>query len=200
MASAAAGLSLVVLQTLADPPELRQFDCPDGRCRTVWLDEPCVPASPGGTVVVAGHSAPPLVLGAAPETVAAAVACHAPALVVLDTCYGHSLPLLQAMHDAGVRALVVGATEKLPPEGLLYTDAFFSSAAAHTRAAAVQPRADQHLEVHPLDDAALHRAAQLVATWSAEQLTAHLQRVWPNLVRVPYGTGTVLVPVPPERF
>ncbi|MEY3211027.1 MAG: hypothetical protein RIT28_1508 [Pseudomonadota bacterium] len=153
------------------------------------------------TVVVSGHSLPPMYLGGDAETLAAAIACVNPALVVLDTCYGFSTPLLQALASAGVRARVVGARRQVPGEGLRYGPAFFEAKDAEARAAAVRWGVER-TESWVINAEELAVARQEVEAMSPEALTERLQRVHPNLVNVPLGDSgtTALVLVSPERF
>lgn len=185
--------AIVVLSARGDHPDLQRFDCPPGLCERAWVsDTECAPEE---TVVVAGHSRPPEYLGVDAATLAEAVACHEPSLVVLDTCYGFSLPLLEELERRGV-PLVVGSTGKLPIGGLVYEAAFFTSSGERAAAAV-----GGSVVTWTLDGEALARARHTVAGWSVERLEEHLQRVWPNLVRAPLESEIeVLVPVGPERF
>lgn len=194
---------IVVLVSSADPVEIRAFACPEGACEIVALERsPCEDARPAQVVVVAGHSAPPTYLGGSAERLADAIACRAPELVVLDTCYGFSAPLLEAMALRGLTPLIVGSTHQLPPEGLDVSPAFFQERDAAARAAGVFLHAGTPLETWRLDGAELRRAREEVARWSPERLNKRLRRVHPNLVQVELasGTATMLVPVAPERF
>jgi hypothetical protein len=154
-------------------------------------------------VVVTGHSTPPVYLGRSPEQLARTIACFRPDLVVLDTCYGFSAPLLDALSAEGIAPLVVGSTHKLPPAGLAYEAPFYASdGAAEAWAAAVRARSGSPLAVWRLDPAALRAAEERVAGWDAAALTARLRRLHPNLVEVDVGGGgpEFLALVPPQRF
>lgn len=153
------------------------------------------------TVVVSGHSLPPVYLGVSAERLAESIACLEPELVVLDTCYGFSSPLLKALASRGVHALVVGAHQQLPGKGLHYGPGFFRASDRAARARAVQWRPGT-LDRWQVDAQQLDQAQALVEAWEPEQLTANLQRVHPNLVRVPLGEdgATVLAWVAAERF
>jgi hypothetical protein len=140
-------------------------------------------------------------LGGSADTLAAAIVCVNPALVVLDTCYGFSTPLLQALASAGGRARVVGARRQVPGEGLRYGPAFFEAKDAETRADAVRWGVER-TESWVINAEELAIARQEVEAMSPAALTQHLQRVHPNLVNVPLGDrgATALALVSPERF
>lgn len=194
----------VVRPADVDPAE-QAPPCPPGRCAWLVLDASlCAPSQPPvPTVVLSGHSGPPQVLGRSPEEVAALLACLEPALLVLDTCYGFSAPLLGALLDAGLAPLVVGTTDKLSVEGWRYRPAFFDEApqSPQQRARHVRPRYGERRLVWEPDRASLDAGAALLASWGPDELEARLQRVAPNLVRVPVDRRrSVLVPVAAERF
>jgi hypothetical protein len=155
------------------------------------------------TVILAGHSLPPdAYLGQAPGRVAALLACLEPQTVVLDTCYGASMPLLEALAATGAGPLIIGSTERLPPAGLIYDARLFSTASPPDPTALVRARSGRHLEVFRIDPAALAQARATVAAWDAPTLESHLRRKHPNLVTVglPGGSASILVPVSPARF
>lgn len=182
---------------LPDPFVCEEPDClrqaPDGR--SCPADQPRAAA-----VVLSGHSLPPRYLGLPAEDMAAAIACFEPDLVVLDTCYGFSTPLLEALLARGVSARIVGARRQVPRLGLTYGPAFFQSDDPDQRGAAMD--IEGGVERWRSDPAQLAAALQATEGWSVDELTERLQRVHPNLVRVPLGDSgaTTLVPVPKERF
>jgi len=194
---------IVVLYSLADPPGMRSTPC-SVQCEAISLEYfACTPTRwlhPARTVIVTGHSLPPLYLGRSPTQVASAVACYDPDLVVLDTCYGFSQPLLSALAEDGVNAIVLGPTFRLPPEGLDYAAGFYADAPAASRANAVATRSGTPLGRWSISAADLVASQRDVATWSVDKLEANLQVVLPGLVRVPLGTSTMLAYVPTERF
>ncbi|MFH1463483.1 MAG: hypothetical protein ABIO70_03775 [Pseudomonadota bacterium] len=185
-----------------------QTDCPPGvSCERRPVDHPGCALLPGAahphTVIVAGHSLPPdEYLGVDADTLAASVACLQPSVVILDTCYGASAPLLAAMASRGVQAVVVGSTKKLPPAGLMYEPALFSTASAVQAGALVRARSGEPLEVFTLDGAQVRAAEAEVATWDLASLRANLRRKLPNLavVDLPGSEASILVPVPESRF
>ncbi len=199
-----AGDAVVVLYSSADPGAVRQLDCPDGRCTFLDLEaDPCG-ASPAAarTVVVTGHSTPPVYIGGSAARLAAAIACFEPDLVVLDTCYGFSAPLLDALAAEGVAPLVVGSTQKLPPTGLSYGERFYAGGTALARMAEVRARSGARLARWTLAPRALRAAEEQVSRWDRDTLSSRLRRLHPNLVEVdlPDSEETLLVPVAPERF
>lgn len=196
---------VAVLHAGEGDPALQGPPCPAGHCVELSLDDPPCTAldGPVPTVVLTGHSRPPVYLGRSPTVVAERIACLEPELVVLDTCYGFSAPLLAALADQDVDALVVGTVHQLSVEGLRYHPAFFEPGlSADARAHQVQPRYAEVLQRWTPDVGDLERSTQLVAGWDPATLEAHLQRVHPNLVRVPLGEAErwVLHEVAPARF
>lgn len=114
--------------------------CPPGLCRAQSIDSVSCDEPHARTVVVAGHSAPPSYLGTSAANLARAVRCFAPEIVVLDTCFGASSPLLLALASSATAPvpLVVGATFRVQRGGLRYLPDFFSAA---TGAAAIEEQA-----------------------------------------------------------
>ncbi|MFP2932041.1 hypothetical protein ACLESO_44130 [Pyxidicoccus sp. 3LG] len=195
---------IFVLSTRADSPILHTY-CPEGLCAYLDLEDfecPDELPPPAEVLIVGGHSVPPEYLAAPPEAIARVVRCLRPRLLVLDTCYGFSSPLLDAVASARPPMLVIGATYKLPPAGLVYDDAFYTALPPEERARHLRTRSGRALEYWWTDPEALRMALDDVAGWDVPRLTANLQRKHPNLVRVPLrgGEATLLVPVPPERF
>lgn len=194
---------VLIVRSAADPPAFT-VHCPAQRCTEIVLESFACPvfSRPVATVIFTGHSAPPSYLHQSPEMLARVVACYEPELVVLDTCYGFSSPLLAAIARVRPSTLIVGATYKLPPDGLRYRDAFFMPGSIDERAGAIEARSGAAIERWRVDGGSLEAALDDVARWDAGTLTAHLQRKLPNLVRVPLpgSSATALVPVPSSRF
>ena len=167
-------------------------DCPPGRCEYHAIEDlTCDQAHALRAVIVAGHAAPPMYLGTNPSTVAGAVACFAPELVVIDTCYGASTPLLSALAERG-DFLVVAAPRLVPGRGFRYGARFFEDAAADARAAAVT-------SVTPLfigwpDSEALARAEADVLASDGDALRSRLRSWNPTLVAVDMTGGEVVAP------
>lgn len=200
-----AGPTVAIVRPAALDPAEHAPPCPPGRCAWLVLDEALCGSgrAPVSTVVLSGHSGPPQVLGRSPEELAELLACLEPELLVLDTCYGFSAPLLGALLDAGLAPLVVGTTDKLTVEGWRYRPSFFDEAplSPRQRARHVRPRYGERRLVWVPDRASLEAGDALLASWGPDELEAALQRVGPNLVRVPVDRRrSVLVPVSPERF
>ncbi len=212
MATAWAAETVVIAQAGGADPAMLAPPCPPGRCRQLTLDDDVCAAALGDvhTLVFTGHSRPPLFLGHPPEDLAALADCLQPEVVVLDTCYGFAAPLLDALAARGLTPLVVGTTDKLSVEGLRYDPAFFDPAPlpAQQRAQHVHPRYGERLLVWAPEPAALAAARDRVAGWGPDMLEANLQRVHPNLVKVPLAEAQppgapeliMLVPVAPDRF
>ena len=78
---------------------------------------------------------------------AAAIRCHEPELVVIDTCFSASSELLTALGD--LDAVNVAASLLLPSSGFVYGPAFVAAADPMVRAAAVQTQlASAHQYAH----------------------------------------------------
>jgi hypothetical protein len=122
------------------------------------------------------------------------VHCLRPHLVVLDTCYGFSSPLLDELASVQTSMLVLGATFKLPPAGLVYEETFYTAQSPQERARHVRTRSGAKLESWWTDKRALRATLETVATWKQPMLLTNLQRKFPNLVRVPiYGSEATLL-------
>lgn len=195
---------IVVLYSRADPPTL-QTRCPEGQCTYLGLEDFSCPegvAPPTEVLIVGGHSLPPKYLNAPPAAIAEVARCLRPRLVVLDTCYGFSSPLLDELASVQPSMLVLGATFKLPPAGLLYEEAFYTARTPQERARHVRTRSGARLENWWTNSEELRATLETVATWKPPMLVDNLQRKFPNLVRVPVPgrKTTLLIAVPPERF
>lgn len=196
---------VVVLYSAQDDDSLTPPPCATGDCQAVELESfTCSrEMSPARTVIVTGHSLPPVYVHQSPEALARVLRCLQPELVVLDTCYGFSTPLLDALLQEGLTPLVLGATYRLPPEGLRYDARFFAQGlSAHERAAHVGTRSGAPLARWQMDAGQLSSSRAEARAWPRSKLVQNLQRVQPNLVRVPLAqTGeSVLELVAPERF
>jgi hypothetical protein len=197
---------VVVLESSADDPAVRTTPCPAGACVRVDIGAHACPPQPidAHTVIVTGHSLPPSVLGQPPDVIAEAIQCFSPELIVLDTCYGFSLELLESLAATGRTSLVVGPTRQLPPQGLRYDPRLFATEGleATERARLVEAPFGERLERWRLDAVSLERARRTLDAWDPPALEARLQRVFPHLVRVPLpGTDAVaLAEVAPARF
>lgn len=196
---------VVSIFSRADALPLQQAACGvgDDACPNLALEDfDCPPDAAAEVLIFSGHSLPPLYLHTGPDRLARVAACYRPELIVLDTCYGFSLPLLDALADAVPGALVVGATYKLPPQGLRYDADFFQPGTADARADRLHTRSGKPLTRWRLDADVLRQAHDTLEAWDVDALEARLVRKLPNLVGVDLsGSGvTALAPVGPERF
>ncbi len=197
----------VVLYSARDPVVFRAR-CPDSKC--VYFEVSDVakldcrePRTHTKAVIISGEGSPPDYLNVPAEDVARALRCFdGVELVVIDTCYGMSLPILEALSQAGVRALVVGATYKLPPEGFEYEAAFFEPGPASERARYVRSRSGRPVEHWSLANGGLSMVRRHVDAMNKFELLERLTRKNPNfvLVALPGAKSNVLVEVPPQRF
>ncbi len=203
MGAAAVAPDIVVLYSRTDSSVLREFSCPAGRCRFLAIeDEPCAEPVRARTVIVTGHSRPPRYLGRTARDTARAASCSEPDLVVLDSCYAFSIPLLEELATADPTPLVVGSTKLLPRAGLKYGSGFFDATTSEGRADAVQARDGGSLERWRLDAKRLRSATAQVEQWSVDELEKRLRHVMPNLVtvQVPGERVELLAHVDPQRF
>ncbi|NNB84214.1 hypothetical protein [Corallococcus exiguus] len=196
---------VVSIFSRADALPLQQAACGagDDACPNLALEDFDCPRDAAAEVLIfSGHSLPPLYLHTGPEALARVAACYRPELIVLDTCYGFSLPLLEALAGAVPGALVVGATYKLPSQGLRYDADFFQPGTADARAERFHTRSGKPLTRWRLDADALSQARDTLEAWDVDALEARLVRKLPNLVSVdlPGADAAALVPVAPERF
>jgi hypothetical protein len=157
------------------------------------------------TVIVSGDSVPPRYLGCEPSGLARAIASFRPELVVLDTCYGASTPLLEALASSGVKARVVAPAYRLPLEGLMFAAGFSDEPDPARRAWMVSTQPVYPLLRWTIDAAALRTAEAQLAGFGPWTLRARLKHVRPPLVELaiagaPGPAGRVLAPVPPDRL
>lgn len=153
-------------------------------------------------VIVSGHAAPPEYLGQAPRLLARAIASFEPELVVVDTCFGASLPLLEALAASGVTARVVAPPFRIPTSGLHYAPAFFAPGPAAARARLVRTEPDYPLLRWRIAAEPLTAVRREVAGLGPEALSRRLKHAGLALVKaeLPEGAGPVLVDVAPARF
>lgn len=173
---------------------------PEGRVSRIAV-EGFKPGRRATTVVVAGHSAPPLYLGRPAAEMARAIASFAPELIVLDTCFGASTPLLEALAAEGSRARVVAPAFRLPESGFVYAPDFFSRAEARERAEAVNSVPQAPLLRWAIAPEPLQAARAELAALSTASLRQRLRFVEPPLVRLSLGeAGWVVAPIARERL
>jgi hypothetical protein len=190
----------VAVLIASETPELRAA-LPEARSRYFTIEGFENPGVQADTVVVAGHSLPPLYLGRPAGEVARAIACFAPSLVVLDTCYGASLPVLEALAETGLDAWVVGPPFRIPPAGLRYAPGFLDIASAAARAAAVRTEPPYPLMRWRLDRRTVVALRAEIAQMDAAALRRRLKVVTPPLLRMELAPGVpVLADVAAERF
>lgn|GEM_PF-2209290 len=188
----------VVVLYAAEAPELRTV-CPEGRCRYLPLEGFTCPAAapPATAVIVAGHGQPPTWLSQGPVEVARAVRCFRPPVVVIDTCYGASSELLEALGD--LDAVFVGASSLIPGGGLRYDPGFFAAGDPEERAAAVHLDHGELLRWR-ISQPELAETLAAVAAMPPDAVTPLLVRRAPPYVGVTLGgAGRALIPVPPDR-
>ncbi|MBK8265560.1 MAG: hypothetical protein IPK80_30050 [Nannocystis sp.] len=179
-------------------PQLRAR-CPEGRCAYHPLEGFVCGESRAAAVIVAGHGEPPDYLARPAAEVAAAIRCFAPALVVVDTCFGASSELLAALGD--LDAVVVAAASLLPSSGFVYDREFFTAEDPWRRAAAVRTQPATELLRWRNDPTALRDLLGQVDAMSASELGERLTRRRPTAVKVALpGGGPVLVPIAWERL
>jgi apolipoprotein N-acyltransferase len=199
----AAPLEAAVLYSTATPTMLAAL--PGDRARHFAVEGFDNPGVRAKTVVLAGHSLPPSYLDQPAEQVAAAIASFEPELVVLDTCYGASTPILEALVKAGSRAVVVAPPYRIPRDGFVYAPDFFAERDPARRAALVRTEPAFPLLRWRPESAALVALRDELAGLDTRALRKRLQRVSPPLVKsvLPGQTApgaVVLTPVTADRF
>ncbi len=178
-------------------------DCPPGRCTYHPIEEfqcskpsAASPNTHSGmgvtTVIVAGHAAPPEYLGTSAAVIADAVACFTPELVVVDTCFGASTPLLKALATRS-SALVVGAPAFVAGRGFKYRQAFFEAATPEERAAAVSSVPAMRLFVGRPSMEAIEQAEADIDAASGDALRARVRSWVPTLVTVQFEPDQEIV-------
>ncbi|MBL9106169.1 MAG: hypothetical protein JNL82_34925 [Myxococcales bacterium] len=188
----------VVVLYSEEAPHMRAR-CPAGRCVYRALEGFECAGERAKAVIVAGHGRPPDYLSRPAAEVAAAVRCHEPELVVVDTCFGAASELLTALGD--LDAVIVAAASLIPSSGLVYGPGFFADADPMVRAAAVETRPASELLRWRNDPAALAELLARVDAMGSDELAARLARRRPATVKVALqGGGPVLVPIAWERL
>jgi hypothetical protein len=175
---------------------------PAANCTFRLIEERVWFAEHVNTVVLAGHSLPPDYLGRPAAEVAATIQAYTPELIVLDTCYGASTPLIEALAAAGSRARVVAPPFPIPEEGLFYEPAFITEHNPVAREHLVRTEPPFPLLHWTVDGAQLRALEDRVAHATPSTLRANLSRNRPPLVRMalPNAEAPILVLVPVARF
>lgn len=175
-------------------PHLRTR-CPEGTCRYYVIEDfDCSAVRGEHTVILAGHAQPPMYLSHPASTVAAAVRCFSPTLVVADACFGSSSPLVESL--SGIDAVFVGATTVVPEGGLTFGRDFFEAGDARTRAEHVSFPGSDALARIPLGGDLVEAALSRVEAMGPSALREHLVRRIPTQVWIEvYPGGHMLVPV-----
>ncbi|HEY9856200.1 MAG TPA: nitrilase-related carbon-nitrogen hydrolase [Stenomitos sp.] len=157
------------------------------------------------TVIVSGEGVPPYWLGVPAERVAECVAGFHPRLVILDTCYGASLQLLEALVAAGVQATVVGPAYPIPASGLVYGPDFLKAVSPDQKAQHVRTDPPYPLLRWAVVPSALAQLRAEMDRWGPFEFRSHLFSAHPSLVRLnlpgrPEPSARVLAWVAPSRF
>lgn len=175
--------------------------CPAGRCHWQPIEGlRCEDQPRREVVVVAGHGTDKAWLDRDAATVAAAVACFSPRLVVVDTCFGASVTLLEALARRS-RAMVVASPRIVHGDGFRYGAAFFTGGSPADRAAAIADPNLQPLLRWNLDSEVLVRLRARVDAMQPDALGRALFRRNPASVRVDLdGHGPVVVPIDWRRL
>lgn len=147
------------------------------------------------TVIVSGHSSVPTYLGLSSDEVANRIACRHPELIVLDTCFGASEPLLSALARRLPDAVVVGPTFRVADRGFEYDSAFFLAGSATERAASVRARSGLPLTVLSLRSPAIAAARVAARSLQGAELRRALVRVAPPLAVVRGATPNASIVV-----
>lgn len=175
-------------------------DCPPGRCAVFTVEDFQCPTARFPTVIIAGHSAPPLYLGISAAELTRIIACFRPELTVFDTCFGASSPMLQALADT-VETQLVAAPFLVHGRGFRYAPDFFLTdkpLATHVTATPDKPLLS--VRTSPALRVQLDQAVEQVQKWGGATLKAQLESWNPTLVRAALPDGqTVLVPADWKR-
>lgn len=197
---------LVFLRSTASPQLVAEAPASAGPVFTLeggWPE-----GTRAGGVVLSGHSAPPWYLDQPAEALARRLVALGPELIVFDTCFGASSPILEALSSAGFRGWVVAGAYPIPERGLAFAPPFFDPRLAWAQRAqaphTVPPFPMVRWRVQP---GALGPAYEQVARWRPAELRRRLRSVVPTLVGLPFPApqggdpgARLLVPVPPDRL
>ena len=181
-------VNTIVLFTSADRAELRRFECSaDNDCLLRDLESfNCPRSAPqADNVVLTGHSTPPLYLGLPAAAITRAISCFRPKVVVLDTCYGFSAPLLGSLASLKPSVIVVGATYAISPDEMVYGTPFFESRDPKERAKAVGNRWGRPLQVWRPDLKVLNASRREYDSWNVGDIQEMLRHSGYGLVEVP---------------
>lgn len=201
-AVARTGPAAVVLYSRSSPTVLPAL--PGGCCKRYAVEDLGTRLSHARTVIFSGHSLPPGDYGGlSPGRLARAISAFHPQLVVLDTCYGASTPILRALAATGQHPWIVAPPFLISTRGLTFGRGFLAQADPARAARLVSTDPPYPLLRWKLDWSQLARARRAASRLEGEALRRHLVRSFPPLAAVPMAGetpgGEVLVPLSPRR-
>lgn len=115
---------VVILYTSKNPvfPKV-----PDGCCKYYDIDKFKDPKIKANTVILSGHGEPPVYAGHSASQVAEIISSFKPELIVLNTCYGASYPILEALSEKNNGKMVVAPPYEIYLPGYTFWNGFFNS-------------------------------------------------------------------------
>ncbi len=184
---------LAIFHAHSDPGEATRC-APGADCVEVDVDDVECGGATADVVVIAGESSPPAYLGHSPQSLAGKIACVNPRLIVLDTSYGFSAPLLHALAVYNVDAVVVGSTGPVG-QGLSYGEGFYAPEMGFAARAALVSTDDGALEVWRVNRTEIEASLAAVDGSQFEWLVSRSSGAMTRQARDPHPSTELVVAV-----
>lgn len=138
------------------------------------------------TVILSGHGAPPVYVSHSAGEVAEVISSFHPELIVLNSCYGASTPILESLAEKNNGAIVVAPPYQIYLPGYIYLHDFFNqklSAEERAKSVVTQPYYPQLR--WKINKPELIKAKAKVLKMTRKELKKNYLRRVPPLVRIP---------------
>lgn len=174
---------IVVLYTHGDPVIP---DVPNDCCIYQTLEDFVDKGIKANTVIFSGHGEPPIYALHKPKEISKIISSYEPELIVLNSCYSSSTPILEALTKTSSGAFVVASPFQIYLPGYVFGKNFFDfSLSPSERAKAVKIEPDYPILKWKLNENELNFAKAKVNSFSKKELKKRLRRRTPPLIRVP---------------
>ena len=173
---------IVVLYTNKDTimPKL-----PKNCCKYYSLEKLPKIVNKAKIVIVSGHGAPPVYAGHSANEVELAVSKFKPELIVMNSCFGASSPILESLSNKNTGALIVAPPFPIYLPGYKYLDNFFNEKLSlNERARNVITVPYYPQLIWKINKTELTKAKSKVLKMSKSELKQNYRRRVPPLIRV----------------
>lgn len=158
---------------------------PKNCCKYYSLEKLPKKVNKAKIVIVSGHGEPPVYAGHSANEVELAVSKFKPELIVMNSCFGASNPILESLANKNAGALIVAPPYPIYLPGYKYLDNFFNDKLTlNERARNVITVPYYPQLIWKINKDELKRAKSKVLKMSKKELKQNYRRRVPPLVRV----------------